>query len=443
MAEAKLDDEQGRMCALERLRVLDTAEEPPFEKIVTLVQQILQTPFCAVSLVDEQRQWFKARRGLGVRETPRDISFCTHTIQQTEPFVIRDAARDARFAANPLVTGDPHIRSYAGVPLLMPDGYQIGSLCTIDTRPREFPENEITILENFASLVVDELELRQIASTDQLTGALTRRAWLEGAAAEIKRSQRYGRPLSMAIMDIDRFKTINDTHGHLVGDVVIRSLAELCISTKRESDVFGRFGGEEFVLLMPETDAAEARNLALVHDQHRHRRTPRGGRDARRFDGAGRQGAVRRQEWRAQPHGAGRSAAGPVVGRGGVAPAVSDCPPRRRAAPPSSTRRSAPALFRRRAVSGDGLNPPSALREAAAVAFTRRRRLRAFSGPPPGRPARRGRGNGRPPASACRSCRRGGRSWRRPPAAPRRDSTSGRPRPHARRGGPRSGCSRC
>jgi diguanylate cyclase (GGDEF)-like protein len=242
--------------------VLDTAEEPPFEKIVTLVQQILQTPFCAVSLVDEQRQWFKARRGLGVRETPRDISFCTHTIQQTEPFVIRDAARDARFAANPLVTGDPHIRSYAGVPLLMPDGYQIGSLCTIDTRPREFPENEITILENFASLVVDELELRQIASTDQLTGALTRRAWLEGAAAEIKRSQRYGRPLSMAIMDIDRFKTINDTHGHLVGDVVIRSLAELCISTKRESDVFGRFGGEEFVLLMPETDAAEARNLA-------------------------------------------------------------------------------------------------------------------------------------------------------------------------------------
>lgn len=255
-------DECGRTMALDRLDILDTATEQPFDKIVNLVEQVLHVPMCAVSLVDRDRQWFKAQCGLGVDETKRDISFCTHAIEGEKPLIVNDATIDARFSDNPLVTGEPHIRSYAGVPLKTPDGYNIGTLCAIDTKPRSFPDHEIAILENFAKVVLDELELRQIASTDSLTGALSRGAWLKRARTEIMRAERYGQSLSVMIMDIDRFKSVNDTFGHPVGDIVIQRLADLAIQSIRETDAFGRFGGEEFVALMPETSLADATKLA-------------------------------------------------------------------------------------------------------------------------------------------------------------------------------------
>lgn len=258
IGELKADDEEGRMQALERYNILDTDMEKPFDNVVTLVQQTLQLPICAVSLVDRNRQWFKASCGLPVRETPRDISFCTHAIQQGEPFIVNDAPLHALFRDNPLVTGDPNIRAYAGIPLKSPDGYNIGTLCAIDTKSREFQPHEIAILETFAKVVIDEFELRQIAASDGLTGALTRRAWTEAARSEIERAKRYGRPLSIAIMDIDNFKSVNDTHGHPAGDRVIQALAALGMRAMRQSDHFGRLGGEEFVLLMTETTAAEA-----------------------------------------------------------------------------------------------------------------------------------------------------------------------------------------
>ena len=261
LTDLKLD-EPGRVMALERLDVLDTAEEQPFENIVNLVQQVLQVPMCAVSLIDQDRQWFKARRGLDVCETAREISFCTHAIKSKEAFVVKDATLDPRFSSNPLVVGDPHIRSYAGIPLRTPDGYNVGTLCAIDQFPRDFPEHEIEILTNFAKVIVDELELRRIASTDVLTGALSRRSWLERANSELKRAERYDRSLVIMIMDIDRFKSINDTLGHPVGDIVIQRIAKLAMDTIRETDAFGRFGGEEFCVLMPETALAPAKTLA-------------------------------------------------------------------------------------------------------------------------------------------------------------------------------------
>ncbi|WP_343562430.1 sensor domain-containing diguanylate cyclase [Kiloniella sp. b19] len=257
----KLNDEAGRLSALHRYDVLDTPEEQPFENVVNLVQQTLQVPMCAVSLVDEHRQWFKARRGLGVCETGRDISFCTHAIQQTDPFIVNNAEEDPLFMNNPLVTEDPHIRSYLGIPLQTPEGYNIGSLCGIDIKPRDFQPHEVEIMKSFARIVVDELELRQIASSDALTGAMTRRAWCEIAEGEIKRAHRYKRKLSLAILDIDHFKHVNDTYGHPVGDRVIQFLANLCIDEKRESDFFGRYGGEEFVFLITETGEEESKNL--------------------------------------------------------------------------------------------------------------------------------------------------------------------------------------
>lgn len=253
-----LIDEPARLAALKRLAVLDTEPEEPFENIVALVRSVLDVPIAAVSLLDEDRQWFKARSGVDVRETRRADSFCTHTIQQHDPLIIPDATKDPRFAANPMVLGDPEIRSYAGIPLQTPDGYNVGSLCAVDTRARDFSASEIAMLTKFARIVVDELELRRIAGRDQLTGALTRRGFIERAKTELERFRRYNRPASVTMMDIDHFKAINDTHGHPIGDKILREFTERLRSVARPNDFLGRLGGEEFAMLMPETDAAEA-----------------------------------------------------------------------------------------------------------------------------------------------------------------------------------------
>ncbi len=258
MVDARLYDDDARIAALHRLNVLDTAAEKPFEKIVTLVRTVLAVPIATVSLVDRDRQWFKAQRGLDHQETPRAISFCTHTIQQREPLIVEDAHLDPRFAASPMVVGPPHIRSYAGIPLRTPEGYNVGSLCAMDTRARRFSPADIAILSNFANIVCDELELRLIAQVDHLTGALTRRGFVEQAEREMARSRRYERPSTLVMLDVDHFKMVNDTYGHTTGDQVLHQLAKLAEATLRPIDVFGRLGGEEFGILLPETGADEA-----------------------------------------------------------------------------------------------------------------------------------------------------------------------------------------
>ncbi len=258
----QLDDEEGRLAALRRYDVLDTAPEEPFEKLTELVRSVLGVPIAAVSLIDAERQWFKSIAGLVACETSREISFCTHTIKQRQPMVISDATLDMRFAKNPLVAGDPRIRSYLGIPLETPDGYNIGALCAIDFKPRSFSDNEINILSSFAKLVLNELELRQIAMSDALTGTMTRRAWIDCAVKEFARSRRYGSDASIIIFDIDHFKAVNDVHGHPAGDAVLKTLAQRCIGVLRDSDMFGRIGGEEFAVLLPATNAQGARDLA-------------------------------------------------------------------------------------------------------------------------------------------------------------------------------------
>ena len=260
-----LIDEPARLAALKRLAVLDTEPEEPFDNVVALVRTMLDVPIAAVSLLDEDRQWFKARSGLDVSETPREDSFCTHTIQDHDPLIIDDATKDPRFLANPLVLGGPEIRSYAGIPLQTPDGYNVGSLCAIDTRARSFSTSEIATLAKFARIVVNELELRRIAGRDQLTGALTRRGFIERAQSELDRFRRYSRPASLVMVDIDHFKAINDTHGHPVGDAVLREFSARLRAAVRPNDFLGRLGGEEFAMLMPETNAAEAMAAAERH----------------------------------------------------------------------------------------------------------------------------------------------------------------------------------
>lgn len=254
MLDDKLTDEQGRVAALQRYGVLDTAPEAPFEKITALVQSVMAVPICAVSLIDLERQWFKSIQGLDATETPRSVSFCTRTIETYEPLLVTDALQDPRFRSNPYVQGAPHIRSYAGVPLRTPDGYNVGALCVIDMVPREFSDAQVGILKSFAALVVDELELRRIAERDHLTGALTRRGFTEQMKKEIARFQRHNRDSVLLLLDVDHFKSVNDRHGHPAGDQVLKGVSAVCLDQLRADDSFGRIGGEEFAVLLSDTD---------------------------------------------------------------------------------------------------------------------------------------------------------------------------------------------
>lgn len=260
----EIDDpqEEKRLEALREYDILDTAPEESFDRITRLAKSALQMPIVLVSLVDENRQWFKSRQGLEATETPRDISFCTHAIEQDAPFIVKDALQDDRFRENPLVTGDPNIRFYAGIPLRTPDGYNIGTLCAIDTKPRDLSDVELNLLRDLSRLVVDELELRQIATTDSLTGAQTRRSFHLEAKREMDRARRYNRTVSFIAFDIDHFKSINDTYGHPSGDAVLQNLSAMCKSCLRTVDLFGRLGGEEFMIVLPETDRLGAMEVA-------------------------------------------------------------------------------------------------------------------------------------------------------------------------------------
>ena len=159
-------DEELRLHALREYEILDTPPDPSLDHVTRLAASILRVPISLVSLIDSDRQWFKSKFGLLTDETGRDVSFCGHAILQDEVFVVPDASADPRFAGNPLVEGEPNIRFYAGAPLRTPDGYRIGTLCVIDTEPRDgLTEFEANALEAMAVLVVDEMELRQAERT--------------------------------------------------------------------------------------------------------------------------------------------------------------------------------------------------------------------------------------------------------------------------------------
>jgi GAF domain-containing protein len=154
-------DEKRRLKVLWQYEVLDTVPEELFDDLTELAAHICEAPIALISLVDEKRQWFKSRVGIDVRETSKDVSFCAHAIKQTGLFIVADAAHDPRFAKNPLVTGEPNIRFYAGSPLISPDGYALGTLCVIDKVPRQLRPDQEQALKILSRHVVTQLELRR------------------------------------------------------------------------------------------------------------------------------------------------------------------------------------------------------------------------------------------------------------------------------------------
>jgi len=155
------EDELERLRDLRRLEILDTEPESQFDRITRLAAALMGSPISRVSLVDENRQWFKSCFGLDARETSRDVSFCAHALALEEPLVILDAAQDHRFYNDPLVTGQPPIRFYAGAPLKRPGGSALGTLCVIDSVPhKKFSRRDSAILTELAGIVSEQLEQR-------------------------------------------------------------------------------------------------------------------------------------------------------------------------------------------------------------------------------------------------------------------------------------------
>lgn len=156
-------NEVERLHALRALLLLDTPPEERFDRIAGFAATEFDVPMAMVSLVDEDRQWFKAQVGLSICETERDQSFCGHVILSPATMVVSDTALDPRFADNPLVTGAPFVRFYAGAPLSLPSGHAVGTLCIMDTKPRKMDRTDLAILGALRALVVEELQRREAA----------------------------------------------------------------------------------------------------------------------------------------------------------------------------------------------------------------------------------------------------------------------------------------
>jgi len=251
-------DEESRLATLASLQILDSAPEERFDRLTRIARRLFATPIALVSLVDENRQWFKSCIGLDVSETSRAVSFCGHTILGDGVLVISDTLLDERFADNPLVLGEPFIRFYVGCPIKAPNGQTMGTLCLIDQKPRTVEPDELEALQDLAHMAEREMAATELAIADELTAIPNRRGFTLLAEKNLSICGRKGLPATLVAIDLDDFKRINDRFGHAEGDRALCDFAEALKSTFRASDHLGRLGGDEFVALLVGTGKALA-----------------------------------------------------------------------------------------------------------------------------------------------------------------------------------------
>lgn len=290
MIEAAHPTNEAQRCTFihERLKILNTPLEDRFERITRMVCFMLKVPISAVSIVVDDVQWFKSIQGLNASGTSRSVAFCAHTILGDDTFVVPDAKADERFHDNPLVTEDPNIRFYAGQPLTLGDGLRIGALCAIDRVPRQIGDEEKQVLRDLAKLVERELisqeisesfsglvqeveEAQRAALVDSLTRVWNRAGIEKILAREWKRTSRTQGSMAVLVIDLNDFKCINDNHGHLVGDAALRQAAKFLLGELRETDVVGRWGGDEFVAVLPDCTAAGLQRICGTLEQEQHK----------------------------------------------------------------------------------------------------------------------------------------------------------------------------
>lgn len=260
-------EEAARLKALQDLGILDTASEERFDRITRLARHIFKTDIALVSLVDKDRQWFKSAQGLPASETSRAVSFCGHAVAKDEALVVENAAHDERFSDNPLVTGDPNIRFYAGHPLHSEDGWPLGTLCVINSEPKTLSEEEKMILEDLAKLVESELVLSSTLAANQLLKTKlaesqkavvdeTSRAWSQDfitdlARSELSLAQKNKTPFSIALLEIDRLDEIKSEQSEVAFNAIVDAVAQRLRSGLGATETIGRFGESRFLIVLP------------------------------------------------------------------------------------------------------------------------------------------------------------------------------------------------
>jgi diguanylate cyclase (GGDEF)-like protein len=280
-------DETARVEALRATQLLDSEPDELFDRIVRIVCATLNVPVSLVSLVDSDRQWFKARCGIEGSGTPREVAFCAWTVLDDEPFVVEDATRDPRFADNPHVAGAPFVRFYAGVPLRS-GGRRIGSLCAVDYVPRTLAPQDLLVLKQLARMAEDLIELRtatldavqslnnwggrplfeggtgarlrQQFLRDPLTGMPNRLVVEDAIARHAPRAPADACAL-LAVVDVDNLAAVNEEHGHASGDAMLVAIARRLRHRAGPGDVAARIGGSTFLLWL-QSDAHDCAERA-------------------------------------------------------------------------------------------------------------------------------------------------------------------------------------
>ena len=242
-------DEAQRLSQLRALNIMNTPAEERFDRLARLARRLFDVPIALVSLLEADHQWFKSAQGFEPADSPRSISFCGHAILQDEILIIEDAADDERFHDNPLVTGEPHIRFYAGCPLRAPGGAKMGTLCIIGREPRQFDEEDRATLRDLAAMAEAELVAFQTATCDELTQITNRRGFMTLGEMVLNECRMKNRPACLTFLDLDKFKQINDSLGHREGDRALMDFADAMKVVFKHSDLFARLGGDEFVVL--------------------------------------------------------------------------------------------------------------------------------------------------------------------------------------------------
>lgn len=267
-------DEPFRLDALRRLNLVDSPIEERFERVTRMAQRMLGTPIAAISLVETDRQWFKSIQGLDCAQTDRDVAFCAYTILDDEALVVPDARLDDRFSQNPLVTGEPFIVFYAGVPLHSACGARVGSLCVIDDEPRELSDEDIETLKDLAAIAASEL--RNPVSEDPSRGVSNGRSSEQRQRLIDNESRLWNREgiyavtckmlhaaaggesgAAVALLQINNIDQIRASHGSAGVDDAVRLGAKRVLSAIRSTDAVGRIEGDEFMVALSPCESPE------------------------------------------------------------------------------------------------------------------------------------------------------------------------------------------
>ncbi|MDE2150185.1 MAG: diguanylate cyclase [Gammaproteobacteria bacterium] len=256
-------DETARQQVVDRLRLAEDSFDENFDRIIRVLRGALQVPVAAFSLIDGQRQLFKSVCGLELREIARAQSLCGHAILGDGPLVIEDTHADQRFCDNPLVTDEPHIRFYAGMPVRADNRLPVGALCAIDHRSRRLESDQRQLLCDLAALLEDALRLRSLSVDDTATGLYNRRFFDDAFDREWRRAQRSVLPLSVLLIELDHLQHAGWQCGVAADAHCLQCTAALLkTQLRRGGDLLARYGSGTFAALLPDLSARQAMPFA-------------------------------------------------------------------------------------------------------------------------------------------------------------------------------------